>query len=338
MDLVRIPFSQSSTNFVFDARRKDLHQLISGCQIVVLADERALNSYPDYFGDAQIITIPSGEDSKSLEVLGRIVERLMELEIDRNALLIGFGGGVTCDIAGFVAGIYKRGIRCALVPTTVLAMVDAAIGGKNGINLGVYKNMLGLICQPEFIFFDYSSLQTLPDTEWQNGIAEMIKHACIADEVMFEMLMKHDLQSIQEDEAFLAVLIKRNALLKAGFIEKDEFEKGMRKQLNFGHTMGHAIEREMGLKHGFAVAIGMMFAAGISETMLGFSDVASIKNVLEKYNLPINCNYNSERVLNLIQSDKKRFGNTIDFILLKELGAAVIQPIGFDSIECFLNP
>lgn len=337
MESVNIPFSQSHTNFIFHAEKKDLHSLIAGRPVVFLADENVLHYHPDYLKDALVITIPAGENSKNLAAISGIIEKLIDLKIDRDTLLIGFGGGVICDITGFVAGIFKRGLNCAFIPSTILAMVDAAIGGKNGVNSGSLKNMIGLIRQPEFIFYDNALLDSLPEEEWSNGFAEIIKHACILDSAMFQCLVEKNLKEIKKDACFLSGLIKRNALLKAKVVQQDEFENGLRKQLNFGHTLGHAIERQEGLKHGFAVAVGMAFAAAISEKELGFSGRKDLVKLLTSYGLPVSCHYNTEKVISLMQSDKKRLKDEIQFILLKEIGQAVIQEFDFSTLTFYLK-
>jgi 3-dehydroquinate synthase len=164
-----------------------------------------------------------------------------------------------------------RGIRFGFVPTSILAMVDASIGGKNGIDVGTYKNMVGLIRQPEFLLYDYSFLKSLPKAEWINGFAEIIKHACIKDASMFRLLEAYKLNDFQKDKTLLNKLIQRNALLKSKVVVEDEFETGDRKLLNFGHTFGHAIENTYQLPHGHAVAVGMVMACMIS---------ASYKNLM----------------------------------------------------------
>jgi len=240
------------------------------------------------------------------------------------------------DIAGFAAGIYKRGIRCGFVPTSILAMVDAAIGGKNGLDIGEYKNMMGLIRQPDFLLYDFQLLETLPHEEWVNGFAEIIKHACIKDEDMFRLLQRYSLHDFRNDKSLLQELIQRNALLKADVVLADEQELGERKKLNFGHTLAHAIENIYELPHGHAVSIGMVFAAQLSEQLLGFADVAALTALLEKYELPLSLDYNREQALSLMLADKKRAGDKLQYILLQQTGQAVIYPIAIDALKTFI--
>ena len=202
------------------------------------------------------------------------------MEADRKTVLIGVGGGVVTDMTGYVASVYMRGIGFGFIPTSLLAMVDASIGGKNGIDVGVYKNMVGVIRQPSFLFFDTSLLQTLPDKEWKNGFAEIIKHASIKDATMFKQLEQNDVTFYRKKENQLAALVQRNALLKTKVVQQDEFEKGDRKLLNFGHTLGHALENQYELSHGQAISIGMAYASSLSEKINGFKNTESVVSLL----------------------------------------------------------
>ncbi len=213
------------------------------------------------------------------------------------------------------------------------AMVDAAIGGKNGVDIGAFKNMIGLVRQSEFLLYDYRLLQTLPEEEWINGWAEIIKHACIRDESMFALLEQHRLADFQNDRQLLHDLVQRNALLKAGIVQQDEQEQGDRKLLNFGHTLAHAIENVYQLPHGFAVSIGMVFAARLSEVQTGFKDTERILALLERYGLPVTLDFDKEQALRLMQADKKKANGLIHYILLETLGRAVIRPLPIEILQ-----
>jgi 3-dehydroquinate synthase len=226
-----------------------------------------------------------------------------------------------------------RGIMFGFVPTSVLAMVDASIGGKNGIDVGLYKNMVGTIRQPKFLLYDYALLKTLPQEEWINGFAEIIKHAAIKDAAMFKLLESHSLQDFQKNKDLLAKLIKRNALLKTKVVQQDEFEQGNRKLLNFGHTLGHAIENKYRLPHGHAVAIGMVAAAYLSKTITGFSGSGKLINVIESYGLPAFYKFNVQDALQKMLSDKKRESNTINYVLLNKIGQAIYKPLTMEEIK-----
>ena len=221
------------------------------------------------------------------------------------------------------------------MPTSVLAMVDAAIGGKNGIDVGVYKNMAGTILQPEFIFYDYSFLQTLPVKEWVNGFAEIIKHACISDALLFAVLEKYSLHEYQTDTTLIAELIEKNVEIKTQIVTRDEFEKGERKLLNFGHTVGHAIENLHAMPHGHAVSIGIVAACNLSEQLndFHFNDAARVVKLLAKYHLPVDVETDHAKVFEVLKMDKKRKDDGLYFILLKNIGNAEIKFISLADLE-----
>lgn len=323
----------AATLFCFDAGFEKLATLAPPENSFIITDENVMMHYQRELKPWRVITVPAGETSKSLETIDDIVRQLIALDAGRDALIIGIGGGVVTDIAGFVAGIYKRGVRCGFVPTTILAMVDAAIGGKNGVDIGEFKNMIGLIRQPEFLVYDYDLLKTLPEEEWVNGWAEIIKHASIRDAEMFALLEQHQLADFQQDKKILHDLILRNALLKAGIVQRDEREQGERKLLNFGHTLAHAIENVYQLPHGHAVSIGMVFAAGLSEQQTGFPDKVRIVNLLQQYGLPVQMDFDKVHALQLMQADKKKVSDLIHYILLEEIGKAIVKPLTMAVIQ-----
>ncbi len=332
-----IAYSSASTEFYFDASLDLLKQLAPTQNSFILTDENLMLHYQQDFKPWQVITVPAGESSKNLDSLDDIVRQLIALDAGRDATLIGIGGGVVTDIAGFTAGIYKRGIRCGFVPTSIMAMVDAAIGGKNGLDIGEYKNMMGLVRQPSFILYDYALLQSLPEEEWINGFAEIIKHAAIKDAALFAFLEQHTIGDFRKDKALLAELVNRNALLKATVVQGDEWEYGDRKQLNFGHTLGHAIENTYELPHGQAISIGMAFAAGISENFTGFGECHRLERLLEQYGLPVRFPFDKKQALHYMMADKKKAGEKISYILLEQIGKAVVHPLSIEEIRNSLN-
>ncbi|MFM8758969.1 MAG: 3-dehydroquinate synthase family protein, partial [Methylophilaceae bacterium] len=262
-----------------------------------------------------------------------LIEQLILLKADRSTMLVGVGGGVVTDLVGYTATIYMRGIRFGFVPTTLLAMVDAAIGGKNGIDVGVYKNLAGTIRQPAFLLYDVSLLSTLPKGEWQNGFAEVIKHAAILDAALFSTLEKRSLFFYQNDRSALAALIARNARLKYKVVQSDEQETGNRKWLNFGHTMGHALENQYQLSHGQAISLGMMTAAFLSSHYLDFAASARLEDLLARYGLPTRARYNLKKALSVLKMDKKRQSNRIQYVLLQKIGKATVYSLRLDQLE-----
>jgi 3-dehydroquinate synthase len=258
---------------------------------------------------------------------------LIEMEADRKTVLVGVGGGVITDITGYVASIYMRGLRFGFVPTSLLGLVDASIGGKNGIDVGVYKNMVGVIRQPEFILHDMTFLNTLPQQEWVNGFAEIIKHACVRDSTMFKQLDQNSLKTYQDGKGAISELVQHNTILKTKVVQKDEFEKGERRLLNFGHTLGHALENQYELLHGQAIAIGMTYACHISERLNRFKQTGDVVRVLEKYGLPTYASFDKQKVFNVLKMDKKRVRKEMNYVLLEKIGKAAVRPVPLKQLE-----
>ncbi|HTM92683.1 MAG TPA: 3-dehydroquinate synthase family protein, partial [Flavisolibacter sp.] len=237
-------FSNASVDYYFAGGFSLLKQLVMPTEAVLLVDENVHRHFESKFKKWRVIIIPSGEKYKVQSTVDKIIRQLIELGADRRTTLVGIGGGVVTDITGYVASVYMRGIRFGFMPTTLLAMVDASIGGKNGIDVGVYKNMVGIIRQPAFLLYDLVFLNTLPEKEWKNGFAEIIKHAAIKDAAMFKELESRDLVFYMKKTKDTGELIQRNAILKSKVVQVDEFEKNERRMLNFGHTLAHAIETQ----------------------------------------------------------------------------------------------
>lgn len=333
MNIKKVNFSSSSTTFYFAGSISHLKNIVDVKHSVIITDENVFNQHEKRFIGWKTIVIKAAEEFKTQATVDSIIQQLIELNADRKTILIGVGGGVVTDIAGYAASVFMRGIKFGFIPTTILAMVDASIGGKNGIDVGVYKNMVGTINQPSFILHDLIFLSTLPETEWRNGFAEIIKHACIKDAAMFRELESNSLKKYQSKKILLCDLIQRNALLKTKVVVKDEFETGDRKLLNFGHTFGHAIENTYKLPHGYAVAIGMVVACMISESYKNFKNTNRIVELIKKYGLPVHKSFDAEKVLQVMQSDKKKVKDVVNYVLLKKIGKAVVQPIAINEIE-----
>ena len=328
-------FSEKKVSYYFDADFSLIEELVTDANIVFITDTNVYNQHSKKFTSFPVIKFPAGEEHKNQATVDFIIEELIKLCAHKNTFLIGVGGGVVTDITGYVAAVYMRGIKFGLVPTSILAMVDAAIGGKNGVDVGVYKNMVGTIRQPEFIFYDYSFLQTLPVKEWVNGFAEIIKHACIKDALLFSVLEKYSLHDYQADKTLIADLIEKNVEIKTRIVIEDEFENGERKLLNFGHTIGHAIENLHGIPHGHAVSIGMIAACNLSVQINNFhaADAAKIVKLLTKYHLPVDVETDHAKVFDVLKMDKKRKGEGVQFILLNSIGNAEIKFISLTDLE-----
>ena len=326
-------FSTSTVNYFFNAEFSYLDKLASKENAVVITDENVFDKHKKKFKGWNTIVLKPGEEYKVQQTVDTVIDQLLALGADRKTTLIGVGGGVITDITGYVAGIYMRGVQFGFVPTSLLAMVDASIGGKNGIDVGVYKNMVGLIRQPKFLLFDPSFLKSLPKAEWQNGFAEIIKHACIKDVAMFKLLQQHTLSGFQKDANLLSSLIEQNVLIKTKVVVKDEFEQGERKLLNYGHTLGHAIENMYALSHGQAISIGMTYAAVISQQLKGFTGAADVVKLLEKYGLPTFTKFDTKKAFKILLMDKKKDNVSINYILLEKIGKGVIQPLLFVQLQ-----
>lgn len=331
----QVIFPSGIVNYLFQDSLEELLSSLADRRLIIITDENVRSHYQTVLAPYTTLAIQPGEASKDLPTIGRLAELLISEEITRDAVLIGLGGGVVTDITGFLGSIYMRGIQFGFVPTSLLGMVDAAVGGKNGVNLGLHKNTVGTIAQPSFIAFDTTFLVTLPQEEWSNGFAEIIKYACIFDSELFTELTTKDLNYYITNNVAIRQLVERCVAWKNKTVLEDEREKNIRKLLNFGHTAGHAIEKLYELPHGYAVAAGMAIASKISEQECGLqpSSTQQLLQLLAKYQLPQSLDIDAGEVMNVLKMDKKRSGDHIDFILLEDIGRAVIKPLPLDTIE-----
>ncbi|MCA6461219.1 MAG: 3-dehydroquinate synthase [Chitinophagaceae bacterium] len=320
-------FFQATVACHFNTKFASLEKMTDKEKTIIITDEHVFAAHRKKFRGWNTIVLKPGEEYKIQVTVDVIIEQLIAFGADRQSFLVGVGGGVITDITGYVAGIYMRGIRFGLVPTSLLAMVDAAIGGKNGIDIGIYKNMVGLIRQPEWILFDIDFLKSLPLIEWRNGFAEIIKHAAIRDAALFRLLQQQTLTGFRRQPKLLERLIRTNVLIKMKIVTEDEFEKGDRKLLNFGHTLGHAIENQYELSHGQAISIGMTYAALLSEQLTNFKQAISVIDLLERYGLPTRAAFDWKKVEKVLAMDKKKSLVGMQYVILKKIGDAVIHTI-----------
>ena len=330
-------FTNTQVKYFFDAKFSSLSKLSGKDRTVLITDDNIYRKHIAKFRGWNTIVLKPGEEFKVQATVDSIVDQLIAFQADRQFTLVGVGGGVVTDLTGYVASVYMRGISFGFVPTSLLAMVDASIGGKNGIDVGPYKNMVGVIKQPSFLLFDFSFLETLPDAEWSNGFAEIIKHACILDAAAFRLLEKNNLASLKKDKKTLFKLIERNARLKSAVVQRDEYEKGDRRLLNFGHTLGHALETQYILSHGEAVSIGMTYACHFSEGLLGFNGTERVVKVLEQFGLPTHAAFKTEKVFKVLKMDKKRVSRDMSYIMLEKIGKGVILTIPLRELEKWIK-
>ena len=260
----------------------------------------------------------NGEEIKTLETISGILDCLVNIQAPKDICIVAVGGGVVGDISAFVSSIYKRGVSFINIPTTLLSMVDSSIGGKNGVNMNGYKNIVGTIYQPNLVLIDPTVLKTLKERHFNNGMAEVIKMAAISDKKFFEELININVFDSLEEIIYKSLMIKKK------FVEADEFDNGIRMALNFGHTRGHAIEMmDKDIYHGEAVAYGMNKIIKDDK----------MKEILRKFNLYNETNYDKETILNIIKNDKKIKGNKLNFVVVNEIGSYEIKQITLEELE-----
>jgi 3-dehydroquinate synthase len=305
---------------------------------VLITDVNLQKIYSSQLQKYKRIVIPTGEDSKNWDTVVSVYRELLNIGASRNIQIIGFGGGVVCDIAGFVADTFMRGCSFGLVATSLLAQVDAAIGGKNGFNLDGVKNLIGTIRQPDFVVCDPLMLKTLPIEELKSGLGEVVKYALIADPDLFSYLLKNTDKILDVCPEVYEHLIESCVHIKAGFVEKDEQDRGVRNHLNFGHTFGHAIEQIEHIPHGIAVAKGMLLVIRMS-IMLNYCKVGLYHQVVKLFKLlsmPDDFTIHNT-VMQMVRSDKKKQNSEeIRMVFIRDIGDIEVQSIRFSELEKIL--
>ena len=330
----KIPYT--NTSIYFDDSFSSLFKYIDldSSNVFLIVDSNIYDLYSKKFHEFEnILVVESVEDSKSLAYLDTLIDKLILLGCNRSSFIVGVGGGVICDIAGFIASIYMRGIRFGFVPTTLLSITDASIGGKNGVNFKGIKNIIGTINEPEFLLIDFSFLKTLSDFELSNGYSEIIKHACISSNKLFSLLEQVELD--YNTNSFKEIL-KESIKVKLNIIRNDLNENNSRKLLNFGHTFGHAIEAKYKMSHGEAISLGIVLAINLS-SKFGYLDdnstIVRITNLLSKFSLPIDINkYNKKSLMYYVTKDKKSKGKYVDFIVLNSIGSAEVKSLLIEEL------
>ena len=289
--------------------------------------------------DPATVSMPDGEEHKSLAWLTRVYDQLVDAGVERSGAVVALGGGVVGDLAGFAAATYLRGIACVQVPTTLLAQVDSSIGGKTGVNHVAGKNLIGAFAQPRFVLADVDTLRTLPPRELTAGLAEVIKYGIILDPALFALLEERRADVQRLDRELLVQVVRTCCAIKALVVGEDEMESGNRAILNFGHTVAHALESLTGYTrylHGEAVAIGMVAAARVS-SRLGFcaeADVQRIRTLLERYGLAteIPAELCGEPLARAMRTDKKARGGAIKFVCLEAIGSTRFERLTCEDI------
>lgn len=333
--LFKIETSSYTSRIYLQACLSGLTELLAGRRAFLVTDENVEHFYGSVLPDIPRLVLPYGEETKTFATISQIVDFLLKNRADRHSLLIGCGGGVISDLTGLTAALFQRGIACAQIPTTLLAQVDASVGGKNGINFQGYKNVLGTISQPEFVLIDSSFLPTLPQREISCGLAEIAKHALIADPEMVDYLELHTRLIRELNTGCIDYLVSRSVEIKSRFVVLDEKDAGERNKLNFGHTVGHALEKVVGISHGEAVSIGICSAAAISveRGMLDLKDAVRINLLLSGLGLPTSFDADPSAILDALFKDKKRKNSEIRFVLLNGIGNPVLENIPLAELE-----
>ncbi len=325
-------------------RLKNIKKYLPTTPVVIITDENIKRLYAKDFPEAPVITIGTGEEIKTLETVETILKELIDLSCDRSSFIVGIGGGIVCDITGFVASIFLRGVKFGFVSTSLLSQVDASVGGKNGVNLTSFKNMVGVFNQPEFVICDIEMLNTLPKEEISNGLAEIVKHALIRDASMLAFIEQNKEKALNLDYDTIFKLVADSVDIKSKVVQQDEREAGERRKLNFGHTIGHAIEKIERTKqtktgHGSAVSMGMVAAALFSKEqgLLTAEDVQRITRILNDLNLPTELNYNAADIISAAGKDKKKQGHDLFYVFLESIGHAQVNKISFEQMNNFIQ-
>ena len=331
---MEVNLSSSHSNIYIE--RGILHHIrekIDGnCKVMVITDEGVPAQYSEIvcrqFPNSTLYVTVQGEKAKSFEVYEAIIRKLLELNFTRKDMILALGGGVIGDLSGFVAATFKRGMRFASIPTTTLSQIDSSIGGKVAINVDELKNMVGTFYHPEAVFIDIDTCKTLSARHVSNGLVEAVKAGLIGDEKLFELFETENIEDHLEE------IITHSLMVKKKVVEEDEKETHLRKILNFGHTIGHAIESYNHLHdycHGECVAMGMMAVLENKELK------ERLRHILEKMQVPVSAPYDPESLLKLIQKDKKVSDDHITLVLVEKCGQAELKEVSMDTIRQYLK-
>ena len=316
----------------------NLERLLPEGRVVVITDANIDRLYHPLVERFEHIIIGNGETNKTLQTVENIYRQLMAMGADRSTFLLGIGGGIVTDVTGFVAATYMRGLDFGFVSTTLLGAVDASVGGKNGVNVAQYKNMVGTFLQPRFVVADVAMLRTLPEREWRAGLAEVVKAAVIGDSELFGLLEQSS-ESLRSTPELLHDVVVRAIRLKADIVERDEREGGIRRVLNLGHTLGHAIEKATNrYNHGEAVAIGlsMIAEAAVRRGVMVAEGARRIDNLLERLGFVLRSDIATNELFREVRYDKKRQGESIRVVLPETIGKCRIETMSLDDFGAMI--
>lgn len=340
MKVLKVKAESRFSDILIGEKITNLSKYIGSKKTIIITDSNIVRLYQNQFPKGiPVIEIGLGEKNKTLQTLDLIFEKLLEFEADRSSYIVAIGGGIVCDVAGFAASVFMRGLSFGFVSTSLLSQVDASVGGKNGVNFRGYKNMLGVFNQPDFVICDTEMLKTLDDKEFRSGFAEIVKAGAIKNAELFRYCEEYAEEAIHFNMDVIDKMVYDSVAVKANVVETDEREKGERRLLNFGHTFAHAIEKMTGILHGEAVSIGMVLAAKVSERMgmISAGVTSRIISTLEQYGLPVVPNTDIAELFSAMKQDKKREGNEIHLVLLQSIGNAVTKKVTYSELESIVN-
>ncbi len=305
--------------------RESLARLVPGGRVVVVSDAEVMRCHPELAAPwGEPLLVGRGEGAKTMAGAERLCCELLRVGADRSTFLVAAGGGVVTDLAGFVASTYMRGISFGFVATTLVGQVDAAIGGKNGVNVAGYKNMMGTFTRPRFVLCDPALVRTLPDREFRAGLAEALKTGLVGDAKLFALLEGSSFAELRDDGALLESVVRRAVAVKSAVVRRDERETGERRKLNLGHTVAHAIEKcSDRMNHGEAVAVGTALAAraAVRLGLLGAEECGRIGRTLRRLGLDLEPPVDPEQLLEVVATDKKCEGGVLHAVFPEGIGA-----------------
>ena len=316
-----------------------LPALLPHKRVVVVSDTNIDRHYHSLIEPYDHVLIGLGEASKTLLTLDAIYRRFIELGVDRSCFVLAIGGGIVTDVAGFAASTFMRGLEFGFISTSLLGQVDASVGGKNGVNVEGYKNMVGTFTQPKFVICDVDLLRTLSPREFRTGLAEIIKAAVIADAELFEMLEQADFSTLQRDSDTLREMVYRAIKVKADIVERDERESGDRRLLNLGHTLAHAIEKSSSkFNHGEAVAVGLAMIAEVAANreMLAVADKERIVALLERAGFALEPPVEVRTLLKAVKRDKKAEGDSIHVVFPLGVGNCCVEKMPLEEFKALV--
>lgn len=336
----KVTFSNSFfTDIKIGLPASEFKHFLNNRNTVIISDDNLFRLYPNLFEGYQHIILNPGEDTKSLQTIEKIIAEFVKFNLDRNSFVIGFGGGVVSDITGFAASVFMRGLNFGFIASSLLAQVDAAIGGKNGVNFGNFKNYIGTFNMPEWIICDPVLLNTLPENEFKSGLGEVLKYSLLDNDTEFFKFLDNNFEKIfKKDPTALNYTINECIRVKTKIVMSDPLEKGVRKVLNLGHSFGHVIEKIDKLPHGIAVVQGLKIALDIS-VRIGLLD-RNVNDRLVKlisiYGFDEQISLHDEH-FRLLAGDKKKNDNNISMVLIKDIGFPVLEAFSVDEIRKILS-